>query len=349
MITAWPAGCPVDRVLAVCSDHTVGGGGMRASDLAVPVSTDPEQVAKWLADSCGRVLVVGTYDSAHRLAAALRRAGQVSELTVCDEAHRLAGAAGKATAAILAVSYGGDSGEIEALRAVADKRGLTLLEDAAHAAGSRLDGRHMGTFGAAGAFSFYANKNLAIGEGGAVITDDAGMASRMRLLRSHGMSSVTWERHRRVGTYEALALGYNYRLDEPRAALARARLSRLDDENRERERLDQRYRELLSELDIGLCCGGEPRLEASRHLFAVVLPPRCNRDQARDELAKHGVQTSIHYPPVHTFRRYEEVETRLPLTEAYGSRTLTLPMFAAMTEAQQDLVVRALWESVSAG
>jgi len=101
-IAAWPAGCPVDQVLAVCSDHTVADAGVRASDLAVPVSTDPEVIAKWLADAAGRVLVVGTYDSAHRLAEALRRAGQVAELTVCDEAHRLAGAAGKATAAILA-------------------------------------------------------------------------------------------------------------------------------------------------------------------------------------------------------------------------------------------------------
>ncbi|HMH91651.1 MAG TPA: DEAD/DEAH box helicase family protein, partial [Streptosporangiaceae bacterium] len=102
MIAAWPAGCPVDRVLAVCSDHTVADSGVRASDLAVPVSTDPEVIAKWLADAAGRVLVVGTYDSALRVAAGLRRAGQVAGLTVCDEAHRLAGAAGKATAAILA-------------------------------------------------------------------------------------------------------------------------------------------------------------------------------------------------------------------------------------------------------
>ena len=102
MIGSWPAGCPVDAVLAVCSDDTVGGSGMRAADLPVPVSTDPELIAKWLADATGRVLVVGTYDSAHRVAQALQRAGQVAELTVCDEAHRLAGPAGKTTAKILA-------------------------------------------------------------------------------------------------------------------------------------------------------------------------------------------------------------------------------------------------------
>lgn len=100
-ITGWQAGCPVDRVLAVCSDYTVGGGGVRAPDLAFPVTTDAEVIAKWLADAAGRALLVGTYDSAHRLAEGLRRAGQVAELVVCDEAHRLAGRADKTTAAIL--------------------------------------------------------------------------------------------------------------------------------------------------------------------------------------------------------------------------------------------------------
>jgi superfamily II DNA or RNA helicase len=104
-ISGWQAGCPTGRVLAVCSDQTVGGGGVRASDLAVPVTTDPEFIAKWLANTAGRALVVGTNDSAHRLAEGLRRAGQVAGLTVCDEAHRLAGRADKATAAILAPGF----------------------------------------------------------------------------------------------------------------------------------------------------------------------------------------------------------------------------------------------------
>jgi superfamily II DNA or RNA helicase len=100
-ISSWQAGCPTRQMLAVCSDQTVGGGGVRVSDLAVPVSTDPEFIAKWLANTAGRALIVGTYDSAHRLAEGLRRAGQAAELVVCDEAHRLAGRAGKWTAAVL--------------------------------------------------------------------------------------------------------------------------------------------------------------------------------------------------------------------------------------------------------
>lgn len=104
-ITAWQAGCPADRVLAVCSDYTVGGGGVRAADLAIPVTTDAEVIARWLADTSGQALIAGTYDSAHRLAEGLRRAGQVAGLVVCDEGHRLTGAAGKTTAAILAPGF----------------------------------------------------------------------------------------------------------------------------------------------------------------------------------------------------------------------------------------------------
>ena len=100
-ITAWHPGGPGDRVLAVCSDYTVGGGGVRAADLPVPVTTDAEVIAKWLVGAPAGALVVGTYDSAHRVADGLRRAGIVAELTICDEAHRLAGPAGKVTAAVL--------------------------------------------------------------------------------------------------------------------------------------------------------------------------------------------------------------------------------------------------------
>jgi predicted helicase len=100
-IGGWQAGCPTSRVLAVCSDQTAGGGGVRASDLDARVSTDPEFIAGWLAGTAGRALVVGTYASAHRLAEGLHQAGQAADLVVCDEAHRLAGRADKWTSAVL--------------------------------------------------------------------------------------------------------------------------------------------------------------------------------------------------------------------------------------------------------
>src|SRR5947209_9657637 len=182
-------------------------------------------------------------------------------------------AIGGRTAAILAMAYGGYDGEIDALRTLAERRGLILLEDAAHGLGSRLDGRHLGTFGAAGAFSLFSNKNLAVGEGGMIVSDDSAMVARIRLLRSHGMTTLTWDRHRgHAASYDVIALGYNYRIDEPRATLAQVRLARLDAENAARRRLDARYRELLADVD-GLtptATAGE-RLQSSHHLFAVVL------------------------------------------------------------------------------
>ena len=238
------------------------------------------------------------------------------------------------TRAVMAVAYGGHPGEIAALRALAERRGLILLEDAAHAIGVRHEGRHLGTFGAAGAFSFFSNKNLAIGEGGAVVTDDDALAERMRLLRSHGMTTLTWDRHRgHASSYDVVALGFNYRIDEPRAALATARLARLDADNERRRAIVARYRDKLAPIE-----GVVPTAPGGLHIFTVVVDG--DRDAVREAMAQRGVQTSVHYPPAHRFSIY--AGDALPVTEAYAGSTITLPLFADMTEAQQDLVVDAL-------
>jgi dTDP-4-amino-4,6-dideoxygalactose transaminase len=250
------------------------------------------------------------------------------------------------TRAIMTVAYGGHPGETTALRELADRHDLVLLEDAAHAAGARSGGRHLGTFGAAGAFSFFSNKNLAVGEGGAVTTDDDALAERVRLLRSHGMTTLTWERHRgHASAYDVVALGFNYRIDEPRAALAAQRLGRLDAENRGRARLDARYREALAAVEgvtptqAPPTGGGEV---AAHHLFTVVLDPRIDRDKLRAHLAGEGIQTSLHYPAVHRFSIYADGAPELPRTDAYSARAVTLPLFAHMTDEQQDRVVESV-------
>jgi dTDP-4-amino-4,6-dideoxygalactose transaminase len=258
---------------------------------------------------------------------------------------------GPRTAAILAVSYGGHPGEIAALRALAERRRLLLLEDAAHAIGARSGGRHLGRFGVAGAFSFFANKNLAVGEGGALITDDDGLAERARLMRSHGMTSLTWDRHRgHAAAYDVVRLGFNYRIDEPRTALATRRLARLDVENACRAGHDAHYREALAAVP-GISPTAPPPTGPgevpAHHLFTVVLPADADRDAVRAELGRRGVQTSVHYQPVHRFSVYREGAPQLPITEAYGVRTLTLPMFAGLTRQQSDLTVESLAAAIN--
>jgi dTDP-4-amino-4,6-dideoxygalactose transaminase len=248
------------------------------------------------------------------------------------------------TRAIMAVHYGGHPGQIERLAELAAERGIVLLEDAAHAAGSRLHGRHLGTFGAASAFSFFSNKNLAVGEGGMVLTEDAELAAQMRTLRSHGMTSLSWDRHRGHATdYDVVALGFNYRIDEPRSALALARLARLDDENARRARLAARYRQEIARVP-GITPALDPvdGLESANHLFTAVLAEGVDRDELRAFLAARGIQTSLHYPPAHRFAVHAQGAPELPLTDEYAERAVTLPLFADMTDAQQDLVLEAL-------
>jgi dTDP-4-amino-4,6-dideoxygalactose transaminase len=252
-------------------------------------------------------------------------------------------AIGERTRAIMNMTYGGHPSESAQLAELAAERGLALLEDAAHGLGGSLDGKQLGTFGRAGAFSFFSNKNLPVGEGGMVVTDDEEVASQVRLLRSHGMTSLTWDRHRgHASGYDVVALGFNYRIDEPRAALATARLARLDRDNELRAAAAAQYRDRFDGVDgvtvTGREAGGE---RSAHHLFAVVLGDGVDRDGVRERMAAEGIQTSLHYPPVHRFTDFE-VDADLPVTEDYARRAVTLPLFPAITEEQIGLVVEAL-------
>jgi dTDP-4-amino-4,6-dideoxygalactose transaminase len=164
------------------------------------------------------------------------------------------------------------------------------------------------------------------------------------------MTARTWDRHRgHASDYDVVALGFNYRIDEPRAALARRRLARLDCENARRAELDARYRSLLAEVE-GVAPVQKPVQEATAapHLFVVVLDESIDRDKLRAELARERIQTSVHYPPVHQFSIYAQNAPELPVTEAFAKRSVTLPLFAHMTHSQQDLVVEAIARAVKA-
>ncbi|MGA2925172.1 MAG: DegT/DnrJ/EryC1/StrS family aminotransferase [Solirubrobacteraceae bacterium] len=254
-------------------------------------------------------------------------------------------AIGPRTRAIINVAYGGDPGEAGALRALADARGLLLIEDAAHGLGAALGERPAGTFGHAGAFSFFANKNLPLGEGGMVVTADAELANRMRLLRSHGLSAGTWARHTGAAAdYEVLMPGFNYRLDEPRAALGLLLLKRLQRDNDARARIAAAYASALQEIDrVRPVLDTSPATRGAWHIYPLLLGPGVDRARFRHHLAAAGVQTSIHYPPLHLTPAFAGWSTHeLPVTADYGRRTVTVPLFAHLTKAQHSHVIMSI-------
>jgi len=259
------------------------------------------------------------------------------------------------TRAVLVVHFAGYPCPMDDFNTLAQKHCLRIIEDVAHAPGAQYQSeqgsRRLGTLGDAGCFSFFANKNLTTGEGGLVATRDPEVAAKVRLARSHGMTTLTWDRHRgHAFSYDVTALGYNYRLDEMRAALGRVRLRQLPADNTRRRELTGRYREMFQNLPgLILPFAAQPLEDCACHLFPIILPEGSDRDGFMAALADKGIQTSIHYPPIHRFSYYRSLwpadfDHGLPRTEEAASRLVSLPLFPTMTEEQQEEVSAAVRE-----
>jgi dTDP-4-amino-4,6-dideoxygalactose transaminase len=256
------------------------------------------------------------------------------------------------TRAIVAVHFCGYPADVSALRALCDEHGLVLIEDCAQAIGARLDdaGRRVGTVGELGAFSFFSKKQLCVGEGGMVSTADEQLAERVRLLRSHAMTSSTWDRHRgHDPAYDVIDIGFNFRLDEPRAALGLSRLGSLEQSLAARRAIVRAYRERLAEIPGIELAFDEQAVERSSHFaFPVLLADRQTRDRFRDELKANGIQTTW-YPALHTFTEYRRFAPAdgLPNALEAADRHCALPLSPTMDEAAVDVVVEVVRAAVS--
>jgi dTDP-4-amino-4,6-dideoxygalactose transaminase len=251
------------------------------------------------------------------------------------------------TRAIMAVHFCGYPADLLALRELCDEHGLVLIEDCAQAIGAQIDdsGRQVGTVGELGAFSFFSKKQLCVGEGGMVSTADSAFAERVQLLRTHALTSSTWDRHRgHDPAYDVIDIGFNFRLDEPRAALGMSRLARLDDDIAARRAIVRAYRERLRELPgIELTFDEQAVVRSSHFAFPVLLKDRATRDRFRAELRAKRVQTTW-YPALHSFseyRRYAPPGGLLVATET-ADRHCVLPLSSTMDEADVDTVVDAM-------
>jgi len=230
------------------------------------------------------------------------------------------------TRAVVPVHLYGQAADLDPILEIAQRHGLTVVEDCAQAHGAEYKGRRVGSFGRVACFSFYPTKNLgAYGDGGMVVTDDEALAQKVRLLRQYG-----WEKR-----YVSSLRGLNSRLDEIQAAILRVKLRHLDEWNEARRARARLYGELLA--DSGVTTPTE--MDYGRHvyhLYVVRCPHRARRDELKSYLAEHGVGTAIHYPvPIHLQEAYLDLGYRrgdFPVTEACADEILSLPMYPELWE-----------------
>jgi dTDP-4-amino-4,6-dideoxygalactose transaminase len=256
------------------------------------------------------------------------------------------------TKAVIPVHYAGYAVEIDRLAELCRERGIALIEDAAHApsARQRAGGPKLGSFGMSGCYSFFPKKVLGVGEGGCLVTDSEEVAERIRRLRSQGMDAVSIDRHRGKATcYDVAERGFNYRFDDPRAALLLSRFHRLEPELVQRRAAVQRYRDLLADAPgISVPYAGFDLDQSSCYLMGVIAESPDARRALRERLAsEHGVQTTM-YPAVHRFTAYVEAygEVSLPRTERVADGLFSIPLFPHISEQQQQRVSDAIHESL---
>jgi dTDP-4-amino-4,6-dideoxygalactose transaminase len=253
------------------------------------------------------------------------------------------------TRAIVVMHYGGFPCAMDEIGAIARRHQLLIVEDACHGPLSEYGGHKLGAIGDVGCFSFFSNKNISTGEGGMFLTRHGEYHRRGQLLRSHGMTTLSHERSRGHATsYDVVELGYNYRLDDIRAALALVQLKKLRPDLERRARVRERYLQRLAGVGGLVVPFAGHQGFVSNYIFPVVLrdggPGR--REAIRQQLQKAGIQTSVHYPAVHRFSIHSRTPVALPHTEHAADHVITLPMYAGLALELVDFIADQLQEAL---
>ena len=245
------------------------------------------------------------------------------------------------TKAIVVVDMAGFPAKMDEILKIAKEFDLKIIEDSCHGPLSEYRGKKLGTIGDCAAFSFFSNKNISTGEGGMFVTNNKEYAERARLLRSHGMTTMSYQRASGHATnYDIVELGYNFRLDDIRASIAIEQLKKLRPDLEKRALVRKRYIERLSEID-GIVVPFSDNTEfVSNYIMPTVMTDgtREDRDRVREALHAAGIQTSVHYPAIHRFTIYSDYKADLPQTEFVTDHEITLPMYARLTMEQVDFI-----------
>jgi dTDP-4-amino-4,6-dideoxygalactose transaminase len=251
------------------------------------------------------------------------------------------------TKAIVVMHYGGFACDMDSIMQIASEHNIKVIEDACHGPLSEYKGKKLGTIGDVGCFSFFSNKNISTGEGGMLITNNEEYAVRTKLLRSHGMTSMSYERAKGHSTaYDVVELGFNYRMDDIRSSIGIVQLEKIEDDLQKRAEIRTMYIQKLHDIS-GIVIPFKDYTEfSSNYIFPIVLRDSNaeNRDRVRNELAEAGIQTSVHYPAVHHFSIYKEFYSELQVTDYLVDNLITLPMYSKLTKEQVSFVCSTLKE-----
>jgi dTDP-4-amino-4,6-dideoxygalactose transaminase len=276
--------------------------------------------------------------------------------TLCLDPRALERTISSRTRAVIPVDYGGHPCDLDAILEIARARGISVVEDAAHALGASVSGRPVGSLSDVTAFSFYATKNLTTGEGGAAVCNDDALAARMSLLSLHGMDHDAWKRYSDTGSwyYEVTAPGFKYNLSDVLAAIGLGQLERFEEMQRLRREHAARYDSLLDDIL-------EVRRPSTRrgvvhawHLYPIALELdrlTCDRTRFIEELRAENIGTSVHFIPIHLHSHFRDTlgvgTGDFPVAEDAYRRAVTLPLFPDMTAGDVEDVVAAVRKVVA--
>ena len=239
------------------------------------------------------------------------------------------------TKAVIVMHYGGFACNMGKIMSIARDHNLYVIEDAAHAPDSEYQKQKLGTIGDIGCFSFFSNKNISCAEGGALVTNNEEYAHKARLLRSHGMTTLSFDRAKGHATeYDVISLGYNYRIDDIRGALILSQLDKLKADTDKRKYLRGIYCEQLKNNPKIIVPYDLYEERTSNYIFPILLKDSTEekRNNVRDQLRREGIETSVHYPAVHRFSIYRQFSCQLPKTDYIAKNEITLPLFYSLEE-----------------
>lgn len=253
------------------------------------------------------------------------------------------------TKAIIVMHYAGFPCRMAEIMQIAKEHDLKVIEDACHGPLSEYEGQKLGTIGDIGCFSFFSNKNISTGEGGMLVTNNPDIDQQARLLRSHGMTTMSYQRASGHATeYDVVRLGYNYRMDDIHAAIGLAQLDKLQKDLEQRAIVRSWYLDVLKDNSNIILPFAQHSGFVSNYIFPIVIKnaDRDYRDSFRNRVHEAGIQTSVHYPAVHRFSSFQDVYTELPITDLYCETTLTLPMYAKLSCSQLDEIAKVALEHI---